>query len=314
MRIRHWMLKAALQGAISRLPRSQAWNAILQRLKSRSESADTQFKRFERTVAHCRWHLERYFAVRASSLSGFSALELGTGWRPIAPIVLFLCGASKVLTVDIQPLLTRDALRSELSLFLRYSEAGKLQEMLPWVDKCRLGLLLDLSLRSESMPLRQMLESIQVQLMIGDSRHMADTSGSVDLFISNNTLEHIPTEVIPAIFREFKRLGSKQAVMSHHIVFADEYAVFDSFITPYNCMKFSERWWRLFNNSLFYQNRLRPSDYRQIHNNTGWPIVGEEIVAGSVSDLRKVPLAAEFRRYSQEDLLALDWYVMSQSS
>ena len=116
------------------------------------------------------------------------------------------------------------------------------------------------------------MQRLGIELLLTDARRIDLPAGHVDLFVSNNTLEHIPKDVLVGIFREFRRVGRRDSVMAHHIDLSDHYAGFDPSITVYNFLRFSERRWRLFNNRLHYQNRLRISDYRCIHVEAGWEL------------------------------------------
>ena len=98
--------------------------------------------------------------------------------------------------------------------------------------------------------------------------------------------------------------------MSHWIDLSDEYAYFDSKITPYNFLRFSPQSWRWINNPLIPLNRMRISDFRRVIGHAGFRIVDEKIRQGEEADLARVPLAEEFRVYPTDELLALDvWLV-----
>src|SRR5215470_12286918 len=104
----HWLIKAAVQRAISWLPASQTWNSLFQTHVTRSLELTPE--RFEARLDYCRIHVENYTEARPNSPAGFSVLEVGTGWYPVVPIGLFLCGAGPIQTFDIDPLLRMDRL------------------------------------------------------------------------------------------------------------------------------------------------------------------------------------------------------------
>src|SRR5438045_242194 len=99
----HWLIKSAIHRAISLLPASHWWNELLQTYGTHSLQLGPE--RFELRLEYCRRHLEHLFEVQSPRPTGFAVLELGTGWYPIVPIGLYLCGASEVWTYDIAPLL-----------------------------------------------------------------------------------------------------------------------------------------------------------------------------------------------------------------
>lgn len=305
----YWMLKALFQGGISFLPRNQSWNYLFQ--KYITKSLDLNATKFENKLMQCKEHMENYLATIPVGKSSFSVLELGTGWLPIIPIGLYICGASKIWTVDKISLLHSSRVREVLTVFIEYAQNGSLVKILPWIHDSRVfklkSVLEDKSLSSPA----QILERLKIYTVVSDARNTGLKPSTIDLFVSNNTLEHIPEDVILSIFFEFKRLGSPYSLMSHHIDMRDHYANFDRSITPYNFLKYSEPMWRLFNNSLQYQNRLRVSDFCRIHETAGFKILHRRDKKGFSGDLDSVRISKEFLRYSREELLVLDSWIVS---
>jgi hypothetical protein len=91
--------------------------------------------------------------------------------------------------------------------------------------------------------------------------------------VSNNTLEHIPRDVLAGIFAEFARVSAPGARMSHYVDLADHYAGMDPTIGEFNFLTLTGRQWRLANNRLHYQNRLRIADYRALLDRSGWAVL-----------------------------------------
>lgn len=307
----HWMLKALVQGGLSVLPKSYSWNYLFQKHVTKSLNLDLNIAWFERKLMQCKQHIENYLTAIPIRKSSFSVLELGTGWHPIIPVGLYICGASNIWTVDKIPLLRLTGVRDVLRLFIDYARKGSLVKILPWLDEARVFELKNvLEDRTLSSP-AQMLERLNIYRIVSDVRNTGLKSSTIDLFVSNNTLEHIPEDVILSIFSEFKRLGSPGAVMSHFIDMRDHYANFDHSITPYNFLKYSNLLWRIFNNSLQYQNRLRISDHCRIHESAGFKIVYKNDKKGSLADFDSVHISKDFLRYSKEDLLVIDSWIVS---
>jgi hypothetical protein len=64
------------------------------------------------------------------------------------------------------------------------------------------------------------------------------------------------------------------------------------------------------NNELHYQNRLRISDYRKIHQQASFDIVQETNTTGTAAQIAAIQLEAAFRDYSHEDLIVTaSWMV-----
>lgn len=273
-----WLLKAAVQGAISPLPGRDRLNHLLQRYITGSVTLTDET--FERKRAQCRRHLESYRALRGTLPR--HVLELGTGWYPIVPIEMIQAGVGRVTTVDVNPLCDLARARAALERFGSELPAG-----------------------SAAADASELLEPLGIRMLVCDVRACGLEPGSVDLFVSNNTLEHVPPGVLREIVTEFRRLAAPGAVMDHFIDMSDHYAHFDHSITEFNYLRYSDRRWRPFNNRLQYQSRLRISDYRRFIEEAGFRIVAEDVERGSAETLDSIPLASRFRRYSKEDLAAL---------
>ena len=85
------------------------------------------------------------------------------------------------------------------------------------------------------------------------------TPGSFDIAISDNTLEHVPPprRSTTSVWRWPRAVGAG-GVIDHFVDASDHYAHFDRSITEYNFLRWDDSAWRLINNRLLYQNRLRP--------------------------------------------------------
>jgi hypothetical protein len=270
-----WLLKAAVQGAISSLPGRGRLNYLLQRHVTGSVTLTAEM--FERKLAQSHRHLESYRAQRATVPR--HVLELGTGWYPIVPLGLIQAGVERVTTIDVQPLCDAERTRMALDRLDSGIPAGR-----------------------SAGDAERLLGPLGIELLVRDARESGLPDGSVDLFISNNTLEHIPPETLREIVVEFRRLAAPGAVMDHFIDMSDHYAHFDRSITEFNYLRYSDLRWRLFNNRLQYQSRLRLPDYRRILEDGGFKVVGEEHERGSLEGIR---LAGRFRHYQADELSVL---------
>jgi hypothetical protein len=252
----------------------------------------------------CR-HLDHYLSAGSGPRSGFSALELGTGWFPIVPVGLALNGAGQVWTLDVQDLLRRERVIAVLEVYLRLMAEGTIQPRQPG-QRERLESVLA---TADGLSARDLLARLGItSLVIEQASDTGLPAGSMHFINSSSTLEHIPREQLPGIFREFRRLAALDAVMSHFIDMGDNYSLSDDSITVYNFLKYSERTWSLFNNQLLYQNRMRRPDYRALHEACGWTVTAEEGVTRPLEELRSIPLAPEFQGYPESELqVFLTW-------
>lgn len=306
--MKRWIVKSAVQRAISWLPRSHWWNGLLQ--KHVTKGLELTPASFEAKLQCCRTHFEYYQTYGPKDRSDFTALEIGTGWFPIVPVGFYLCGAATIRTFDVAPLVSRYTLRQTARRFCEYEEDGTLQRVLPGLRAERMAQLRRVIAQADHESPAALLKTLNIQTVVGDARRTGLPAESTDLVFSTVTLEHIPREVLAGLFAEFRRISSKGALMSHYIGMADQFASFDHSITPYNFMKYPAKRWRLLDNPIIPQNRLRVSDYRKLIEAARFRIVEQRDRSGDLEDLRRVELAPHFRKYSTEDLLVLfSWFV-----
>ena len=96
--------------------------------------------------------------------------------------------------------------------------------------------------------------------------------------------------------------------MSHVIDYTDHYRYADSSIGMFNFYRYDQRAWRWWSPPNNYQNRLRHSDFVRIFAEAGLTTIEELPHSTKPEELRGLKLAAEFRRYSNDDLLILSAY------
>ena len=305
----NWKLKAAVQGCIALLPYRQTWNRLLQKYVTKALDLNTEAFEYKLTIVN--EHVSNYLETAPLPKDSFSVLELGTGWHPVIPVGLWLCGASKVWTIDKVSLLIPPNVRSVLRRLVEHADKGDLVEKLPWLREDRLNDLREACEDESLKTAAQMLERLNVSPAIADARDTGLEPSSIDLFVSNTTFEHIPKKVLSDILKEFRRLAAPGAVMSHQIDLSDHYAGFDSSITPLNFLKYPDSTWRFFSNTLCYQNRAMISDYRKMHQDAGFKILREQNRKCSREVLDKISLAKRFRHYGPDDLLVINSRIIS---
>ena len=303
-----WWIKAAIQRGISLLPARTHWNEWFQEHATRS--LECTAGRFESHLKKVRTHLEYYRAFTSGSRSGpRRVLELGTGWHAVFAVAMFLAGADEIWTWDIARLLKRHRLQQALNHFVSRDRNNRLSELIPQVRPERVAQLATVAAEDWSDPYA-LLRQLNIHAMVGDARHSRLPAQSIDLITSTDVLEYIPRDGLLGLFGEFKRVAAPHGVMSHLVDMIDEYSFFDSLITPFNFLKFSDRAWRLINNPLIPLTRLRVSDFRECFREAGFTVVHEVVTRGDPEALARVRLAPRFTRYDPGDLLILTaWFV-----
>ncbi len=301
-----WLIKSALQRAISWLPNPHFWNGILQATITKSTSLSRST--FQSKVAECHRHLQAFWSFQ-SLKSDFTAYELGTGWFPIIPIGLYLCGAREIWSVDIADLLRPSAVRKVAGYYCECAEDGRLEKLLPAFRPERIKTLDNLMPFTWSEPPATFLARFNFHAVVGPARAAPIPSGAVHLLFSSGVLEYIPPPVLREILVEARRAAAPGAIISHRLNLADAFSWFDHSVTPFNFLRYSARQWRWLDSPLISQNRLRLSDYRALFRETGFEILREESDLGSADELARIKLAPEFQHYKNEDLLVLHCFL-----
>ncbi len=96
-----------------------------------------------------------------------------------------------------------------------------------------------------------------------------------------------------------------EAVISSRIDMQDHYHYVQSSISVYNYLRFPGWQWRWLNPPLHSQNRLRHSEYVELFEGAGFDIDWDDPATPTTADLvelRGIPLAPEFERFSVIDL------------
>lgn len=293
-----WYTKAAVQGLLSVLPDrlAQRTNCAFQTHVTRSLRLNNKY--VKRKWRRAQWHANAWREYSGTRQDRFQAVELGTGWFPITSIGLVLCGAERVVTYDINALASGKTVRSVLRRVNRLIKRGKI---VPTNQRARKALKRALA-ESKGEDAKTVLARLGIEVRIGDARTSGLPDGSVDLVCSTSTLEHVSMPLLTGLFTEFRRVAGDKTVMSHVIDLSDHYAQVDSSITQFNFLRYSPARWRLFNNSLHYQNRLRISDYRRVLAETGWEILDEDSSVRPAQELQRVPVHPSFHAYPEDDL------------
>jgi hypothetical protein len=284
-----WVLKAIVQKGISFLPASHKVNYFFQ--KNITKGVTLSDDLFEDKLKHCGDHVKALREFGQHQMD-FVALELGTGWFPIVPIGLWLCGAKEIFTIDLTPLLREDNIQATFKKFASYAAQNRLAAFLPGIIPTRLEKITDGSFNN--------LSQLGIIPVNGDARKTDFKSGVFDLICSNNVFEHIPREILLPILREFKRVGKAGGAMSHFVDMSDHFSHLDKSISIYNFLKYSERKWKWIDNSVQPQNRMRIYDFRELYKEAGIDISMEINRPGDTALLAQLPLAAPYRDYPAE--------------
>jgi hypothetical protein len=202
-------------------------------------------------------------------------LEIGTGWHPVFPLLLYLAGARRVLTLDMNPWLTRTTLGVTLTGIEQEADrvAGELGIPVG-AARDRLAAARAAMADARATP-AAVLRACQVEYhMPCDATATGLPAGTVDYVTSANVLEHVPKSVIAAIFAEAHRLLRADGAMYHHVNPGDHFAG-DPRITTANFLRYSpSAWYFIGGSGVAYHNRLRCVDYVRLVEEADFEIRG----------------------------------------
>src|SRR2546428_6602773 len=187
-----WKTKAFIQGTLSRLPKGKSWHQAIQRRITKSLILDRG--KFQTKLGFAREHLRNLIRFRRDG-QGFAVLELGTGRFPIVPLYMFLCGADRVISLDVVRLLRNDTVRDTLLMYHAHLAEGYLPEARP----DRVARFREVISANETGLGIDTLREFDIESFVGDARQTALPCHSFDLLVSNTTLEHIPCTTLAEI-------------------------------------------------------------------------------------------------------------------
>lgn len=304
--IKTWMLKAVVQKAISWLPWKHSLNFLMQQyITKRVHLSDEYF--FDR-LEHAIAHLNAFAQIKGGV--PHRTFELGTGWYPVVPVAMYLAGVEHVTTVDISKLANRERVLTTLRSFVEAHAANRLSGLTVLPERMQ---RVEQLLRQAPDSLDVLLSELGISYVITDARRTSFSAGTFDFIHSNNVFEHIPADVLRGLLQEFERIRTADGLMSHFIDMSDHFAHLDTSITIYNFLRFSERAWRLIDNDIQPQNRMRLPQYHELYRQLGINVLQTSCRPGSVADVQRVPLASPFSEMDVSDVAVSHAYFVSSS-
>lgn len=305
-----WIAKALIQKGISFLPYPERINLLFQRYVSKGLQLDDVHFGYKITAA--RDHII-HWKKHGKNSRPIQILELGTGWYPVVPIAMFLCEIGQVKSFDIYRWMNVDSQLVAINKFKEWYEKGELLDYLPGFSVSRWNKLIAISKNSD-VTKEDIDELLGLETLVQDARQSDLANDSIDLICSNNTFEHVHVEVLEGLMKEFYRVLSPGGLMSHFIDLSDHFAHMDGRINIFNFLRFSPRQWKLIDNDIQPQNRLRWPNYREMHDKLQLKYEEAELRRGSESDLKKIPVHQSFLKYTESDIRITHGYLISWKS
>ncbi len=294
-----WRIKGAIQKVLGYVPGGQRVHYLLQKrgggLTDFGRECDIKVDDWRLMMGH----------LRASkiSLKGATLLEMGTGWYPTFPFCLYLAGAARVYTVDLnaymKPEMTialADRLNAHVPLIAK--ESGRTDAE---VDLAQLALVTALR---EGKSIEDATKGVVQYKAPADASKTGFSAASVDVVFSNSVLEHVPGPVIEDCFTEAMRILKPGGIVFHSVNCGDHYAYVDKAIDQLHYLQFSETQWKKWNNNFLYQNRLRAVDFTDMAKRAGFAIEIDTSRAKPerLAVIDAMAIDAKFGGYTREQL------------
>lgn len=262
-----WQAKALIQATLSRLPYHHYLYRWLQ-LAVRSNPLDMadQYGRKSGFLKRMR--------DQGLGVEGRVFLEIGTGWYPVLPILLRLLGAERVITLDLNPWLTRKTLAATVSA--TEGALGRVAEdfAVP-LDLVRKRFAdVSAGTADAGAGVAEALGRCGIEYrMPCDATATGLPDRTADYVVSANVLEHVPAGVIAGILRESRRVLKPDGYHVHHVNPADHYAIDDPRISKVHFLRYSpSAWYYIGGSGVAYHNRLRCIDLVRLFEEAGYDI------------------------------------------
>jgi SAM-dependent methyltransferase len=295
----NWKVKANTLAVLSRMPGGRRlYHALQARLNARKKDDDNFLSRALEVV-------EMIQAAGADPRRG-KYLEIGSGWRPFVPFLLYLAGAEQIITYDVNRWLNQVyALQTFAALA---SRVGLIAERLK-LDVADLQKRLD-AVGSLPSDLGGLLHGMHIDYRCpADARSTGLPAQSMDFMVSSNVLAHIPPEILRGIHREGFRVLRPGGLVVHRSNLDDHFSYVDDSITKANFLRFSEAQWRWYGGTgLGYHNRLRGVQHRRLLEEAGFQVLSERerVDPRSLEALQTgaVPVHPDFASFTPEEMAA----------
>jgi SAM-dependent methyltransferase len=193
-------------------------------------------------------------------LADAKLFEIGTGWYPTFPFTSFLAGAQSIHTVDLNPHLKPDLVRSCAASLAEHVETiATIGGVAPEDVARRQRQLVDRL--ADRIDLAHATGGVVRYDAPADATDVSIGANELDVVFSNSVLEHVPPPVVDRLYAEAMRILRPGGLMFHSVNCGDHYAYVDSGINQLNYLGFSDAEWEIWNNAFLYQNRMRAHEF-----------------------------------------------------
>ena len=217
----------------------------------------------------------------AISFKGKDILEIGSGSSFGWGYFFIVAGAKSYTSSD----LTRSAnmsiraIKTELSLIKLVEQKYKKR-------------ILGKYIAFKNKQLISLTDKLQFKIMDITTKNLK-VRRQYDIIISNAVLEHLPKKSLPGAINNMYQLLKNNGYMLHQIDLRDHY----NFHQPFNFYAYTEsQWQKLTNQSYFYTNRRRLSNYLSLFKQHHFKVIYKKV---TMCQPNQKPIKTRFSRHFQ---------------
>lgn len=285
--MKKWIIKAVIQKLFGIMPGGFKLNYLFQKHVSKAVLLSDEF--FETMLDHF-LELQEYSGQHGFQIKNSRVFEIGTGWHAVVPFAFALSGSREVITVDLNPHLRKENLQTLVEKLLQYADAGKLGAWIKAIDQERWKILEGLQQTAATDPVETSLKKLGITQQILDAAKTGFEDNSFDMCYSVNVYEHIDEQALPGITREISRITKMGGFGYHAIGVYDHFVHIDTSISKFNYLRFSRAAWRLIDNKIQPQNRLRLSYFRELFQENNLQPVEEIFQPAEPGEIERIKL------------------------
>jgi len=312
-----WRIKSTLQNLAAMLPERVGMPAYY--MMQRSFGALRGYSPSRRYTAAV--EIFDHISSLAAEPRDRTYFEVGTGRVPVVPMLLWLMGAKRVISVD----LNRYLIPSLTASSARYiaTQAQELREALGHrLVEARYETLQAFISSRHSFPIDDLLELFSIDYRApADASDTGLPSRSVDYHVSYTVLEHVDPPSVSRLLLEARRVLARDGIAAHFVDYSDHFSHSDNSIDAIHFLRFSEsQWSAIASNRFMYANRLRDDDYVAIAVSSGFTIARHDrnidpMIRARLAAGYNPPLDVRFRDKAANVLSTTSaWLVRTKSS
>lgn len=282
-----FLAKIGIQQVLGTFPGGTRIYGLLQRHWTKSTGPDRESVLGK--AAEAADYIERMGALGLPVEACRLHIDIGAGWLPTIPLVLYARGVQRQILFDLDPLMRLDAALGAAAILTDvigapFPAPPSAPTLTAWLGQ---------------MGMRYTAPAVPPYDL---------PSGSADLVTCSAVLMHPDRFGCKAIYAEAARLLRPGGVFIATIRHDDQYADSDPTLSRYNFLRYGHATWaRWFHNRFTPFNRLRPADHRALLADLPFNIVSWDIEGGDASDLAelaRIKVHPDFAAYPMEELTA----------